>query len=140
MEKIKALKNDFSELSFPSYFRKHWKFLGLVVILFFMVSSYGGYNGYAALGERFETYFQEQFKTWQAEIKKEYEDSLAKRMKEIESLKGQISDLEKESIEQKGMIANLAKKKVNIKKPQTVDELTKRLKELGYDTEAILIH
>ncbi|MCK5019679.1 MAG: hypothetical protein KAS32_21655 [Candidatus Peribacteraceae bacterium] len=135
MEKIKTLKNDFSELSIPAYIKKYWKLVILVIVCFFVITSYGGYNGYARVGN----YFQEKFETMQEEMIQDYEDKLNARMEEINTLKGKISNLEEESSKQKGKIVELEKKKTNIKTPITVEEIIKRLKELGYDAKAIPI-
>ena len=85
MGKIKTLKNDFSELSLPAYVKKYWKLFILVIVCFFIITSYGGYNGYARVGD----YFQAKFETMQAELKKDYEDKLSAKMEEINILKSE---------------------------------------------------
>ncbi len=67
------------------------------------------------------------------QVIKRQEEWVKEKDRRVQELESQLEVLRREQVLREKRIAELKKKRVQIRKPETVEEIVKELKELGYE-------
>jgi len=116
------------------FFKKIWEIPYVKIGVFVVVAIFVlAFVSYVANSFPRQTVLDKYLKQQEQEIVKKYEDQIAQKNGEIDSLNSQITQIQQQYDGMKSQYLKLKKEKANVQKPKDTADTVNRLRAFGYN-------